>query len=131
MRAWDAPPEDPERLSAPRSCGDRMERQQQDADERGSAQDAPRAARGHPLVHRSASDAAQAAGSPRRTGLVRRSLNLLRRVLITLRQAGRLDQLERRQTHRAWEDWAEVRPDERDATEDAAVRRDEGDAKGR
>jgi hypothetical protein len=62
---------------------------------------------------------------------VRRSLNLLRRLLITLRQAVRLDRLERRQTLRAWEDWAEVRPDERDGAEEAAVRRDEPDAKDR
>ena len=62
---------------------------------------------------------------------MRRSLNLLRRLLITLRRAGRLDQLDRRQTRRAWEDWAEVRPDERDAAEDADVRRDERDAKDR
>ena len=48
---------------------------------------------------------------------------------MTLRQAVRFDQLERRQTLRAWEDWADVRPDERETAEDAAVRRDERDAK--
>jgi hypothetical protein len=54
---------------------------------------------------------------------------LLRRLLITLRHAVRFDQLERRQTRRAWEDWADVRPDERDGAEEAAVRRDERDTK--
>ena len=50
---------------------------------------------------------------------------------MTLRQAVRFDQLERRQTLRAWEDWADVRPDERDEAEDAAIGRDEPDAKDR
>ena len=62
---------------------------------------------------------------------MRRSLNLLRRLLITLRQALRFDQLEGRQTRRAWEDWAEVRPDERDEAEDVPVSRDERDAEDR
>jgi hypothetical protein len=56
---------------------------------------------------------------------------LLRRLLITLRQALRFDQLEGRQTRRAWEDWAEVRPDERDGAEDVPVSRDERDAEDR
>jgi len=45
----------------------------------------------------------------------------LRRLLATFRRALRLDELDRRQHRRAWEDWANVRSRERDRAELVAV----------
>ena len=42
----------------------------------------------------------------------RRTYRPLRRLLATFRQPVRLDDLDRQQTRRAWEDWAEVRASE-------------------
>lgn len=39
---------------------------------------------------------------------------VLKRLVATLRRAVRLDDRARKRTRRAWQDWAEARPDERD-----------------
>jgi hypothetical protein len=52
----------------------------------------------------------------------------LRRLLAIVRRALRLDELDRRQTRCAWEDWADVRPGPRDRAELVAVSAHEGEA---
>jgi hypothetical protein len=52
----------------------------------------------------------------------------LRRLLAIVRRALRLDELDRRQTRRAWEDWADVRPGARDRAELVAVSAHEHEA---
>ena len=51
----------------------------------------------------------------------RRTYRPLRRLLATFRQPVRLDDLDRQQTRRAWEDWAEVRSAEPDRADLIAV----------